>query len=58
MLPYLQLVELQTYSETYSTWRVAGTPFLADTDDLLETLIYSVRSRAATDLLPLSVTGA
>ena len=45
-------------SQTYSTWREAGMPFLADTDDLLETLIYSVRSGVATVLHPLSLTGA
>ena len=54
----LQPFELQAYSETYSTWREAGMPFLADTDDLLETLIYSVRSGVATVLHPLSLTGA
>ena len=54
----LQPFELQAYSDTYSTWREAGMPFLADIHELLETLIYSVRSGVATVLHPLSLTGA
>ena len=54
----LQPFDLQAHSETYSTWREAGMPFLADIEDLLETLIYSTHAGVATVLHPLSLTGA